>query len=126
MKKVLLSCVVLFSCLSLFAQEQRRQRSIEERVKDMTGWMKNELKLKQEQVTPVDSINLLFAKAQQLLFQASDGDRSKIRESMAGLEKEKQAALSKVLSPEQLETYKTKSQEMMQNMRRGRGQGQGN
>lgn len=128
MKKILVLSVVLFSSLSLFAQDQPRQRqTVEERAKRVTEWMKTELKLKQEQIAPVDSINLLFAKTQQVLFQAADGDRSKIRESMEGLEKEKETALSKVLTPEQLDVYKKKSQEMMQNRGRGgRGGGQRN
>ncbi len=121
MRKILLMTIVLFSSLSLFAQERQRM-TVEERAKNVTEWMKTELKLTQEQLAPVDSINLLFAKTQQLLFQAADGDRSKIRESMEGLEKEKQTALSKVLTPEQLEAYKKKTEEMMQNRRRGGGQ----
>ncbi len=123
MKKIFLLTVILVSSLSLFAQEGRQRMTVEERAKNATEWMKNELKLSPEQITPVDSINLLFAKTQQLLFQAADGDRSKIRDSMEGLEKEKQTALSKVLTPEQLEAYKKKTQEMMQNRRRGGGSG---
>jgi hypothetical protein len=121
MKKILLLTVILFSSLSLFAQEQRQRMTVEERAKGVTEWMKNELKLTSEQIAPVDSVNLLFAKTQQLLFQSADGDRAKIRESMEGLEKEKETALSKILTPEQLEAYKKKSQEMMQNRRRGGG-----
>ncbi|MDR1371393.1 MAG: hypothetical protein LBJ72_14925 [Dysgonamonadaceae bacterium] len=123
MKKILLLTVILFSSLSLFAQEQRQRMTVEERAKSVTEWMSKELKLTPEQITPVDSINLIFTKAQQLLFQTADGDRTKIRESMEGLEKEKEAELSKVLTPEQIETYKKKSQEMMQNRRRGGGRG---
>ena len=123
MKKILLLTIVLLSSAFLYAQEGRQRMTVEERAKSVTEWMKTELKLTTEQVAPVDSINLLFTKAQQLLFQSADGDRSKIRESMDGLEKEKDAAFSKVLTPEQLEAYKKKNQEMMQNRRRPGGQG---
>ncbi len=105
----------------MFAQEGRQRMTVEERAKSVTEWMKTELKLTSEQIAPVDSINLLFAKTQQLLFQSADGDRTKIRESMEGLEKEKVTALAKVLTPEQLEAYKKKAQEMLQNRRRGGG-----
>ncbi len=116
MKKILLLSVVIFASFSIFAQGGQRM-SVEDRAKRTTEWMKTELKLADQQVTPVDSINLLFAKAQQRLFQAAEGDRDKVREQMTALEKEKENALSKVLTPDQLETYKKKTQEMMQNLR---------
>ncbi len=119
MKKILFFMVILLSSLSVMAQGGRQRMTVEERAKQISEWMRTELKLSQDQIAPVDSINLLFAKTQQLLFQAADGDRDKIRESMDGLEKEKVAALSKVLTPDQLETYKKKTEEMMQNRRRG-------
>jgi hypothetical protein len=53
---------------------------------------------------------------QQVIFQSVDGDREKVRETMAALETEKETALSKVLTTEQLDLYKTKRGEM-----RGRG-----
>jgi len=122
MKKIFLLLVAL---LPLFApvkaqNSQGGQRmSVEERAKMTTEWMTKELDLTVEQITPVDSINLLFAKAQQIIFQSADGDREKIRETMEALEKEKEASLSKVLTVEQLELYKKKRVEMAGSRRRG-------
>ncbi|MDR1719051.1 MAG: DUF4890 domain-containing protein [Dysgonamonadaceae bacterium] len=138
MKRFSLMAMVLLFSFSLFAQEQQGSRparqggqpgrgqrmTVEERAKQQTTWMKEELKLKDNQVAKVDSINLVFTKTQQVLFQSSEGDREKIRESMAGLEKEKEAALGKVLTSEQLATYKTKVKEMA-TQRNNRGGGDG-
>ncbi len=123
MKNLLLSCVMLLSITMVEAQQppQGRQRmTVEERAKQITEWMTTELNLTSAQIAPVDSINLLFAQAQRVLFQAAEGDRDKIRENMTVLAKEKETALAKVLTPEQLEAYKKKNAEMMDNFRNRR------
>lgn len=110
---VLLSISVVFSQLPQSGGGQRI--TVEERAKKITEWMTTELDLTQEQIHPVDSVNLLFAKVQQSYFQAVDGDWDKLREAMITLEKEKENALSKILTEEQLENYKTKVQEIVNN-----------
>jgi hypothetical protein len=102
------------------AQNSRggQRMSVEERAKMTTEWMIKELNLTSEQIVPIDSINLLFAKAQQIIFQSSDGDREKIRETMQALEKEKETAFSEFLTTEQLDLYKKKRDEMAAGRRR--------
>ncbi|MDR0507185.1 MAG: DUF4890 domain-containing protein [Dysgonamonadaceae bacterium] len=120
MKKGLFTAALLLCTLVLTnAQNQPRSQrmSVEERAKMITEWMTKELNLTQEQINPVDSINLLFAKAQQVIFQSSDGDREKIRESMDALEKEKEISFAKILTAKQLDLYKKKQAEMIK-MRR--------
>jgi hypothetical protein len=95
-----------------------QKMSVEERAKMTTEWMIKELNLTSEQIAPVDSVNLLFAKAQQVIFQSSEGDREKIRETMLALEKEKETAFSGILTAEQLELYKKKRSEMLENSRK--------
>jgi hypothetical protein len=127
-KSVLFIAGWLLICLSLPAQTPQggRQRgegrrfAAEEMAKRTTEWMTAELNLTAEQTAPVDSINLLFAKAQQILFQSAEGDREKLRESMPALNQEKEKALSAVLTEEQLELYRKKVTEMAQNRRRQR------
>ncbi len=128
MKKIrLLVIFSLLSCGIAFSQppQGRGQRmTIEERSQKTTEWMTKELDLTKEQITPIDSINLLFTKTQQVLYQSAEGDREKVRDAMNALEKEKETALSKVLTSKQLELYKTKikeMKEMMENRRRGSG-----
>lgn len=124
MKRIFfLGFILTFGTLFLFSQPPQggRQRvTIEERAKRITEWMVTELSLTEDQVAPVDSINLLFTKTQQILLQAADGDREKIREAMTALETEKTEALAKVLTSEQLENYKKKSSEMKNQRNSGR------
>ena len=117
MKKIVM--FVFFALLSIsiaFSQPPQGggnlRMTVEERAKRTTEWMTKELDLSQDQVVLVDSVNLLFTKVQQSYFQAVDGDRDKIREAMATLNKEKEEALSKILTNKQLENYRIKVQEM--------------
>lgn len=106
--------VLLCASTVIFAQEQRgerRQFDPAETAKRQTEWMKTELKLTDKQVAPVDSINLVYAKKQGELFQNRDGDREARRQAMTDLNTKKEAALGKVLTKEQLETYKKRVQE---------------
>ena len=120
MKKIgMFASFALLSISIAFSQPPQgsggQRITVEERAKRTTEWMTKELDLTQEQIVAVDSINLLFTKVQQTYFQAVDGDRDKIREAMITLGKEKEESLSKVLTPSQLEKYKVKNQEMMNN-----------
>ncbi|MDR1676177.1 MAG: DUF4890 domain-containing protein [Tannerella sp.] len=127
-KSVLLVAGWLLIGLSLHAQTPQEGRprgegrrfTAEEMAKRTTEWMTAELNLTAEQTAPVDSINLLFAQAQQILFQSAEGDREKLRESMTALNQEKEKALSAVLTEEQLELYRKKITERATNRRRQR------
>jgi hypothetical protein len=120
MKKLVVCIVAICMCIPLFAQEPQgggqrgdgRRFSPEEMAKRTTEWMTKELNLTAGQTAPVDSINLLFAQAQQILFQSFDGERDKIREAMTALNQEKEKALTGVLTEEQLELYKKRVSEM--------------
>lgn len=117
MKKLLL--LVLFSVIFSGVHAQRNRITVEERAKRNTEWMKNELNLSEEQIPPVDSINLLFTKAQHVLMQNEEGNREKIREALTALDAQKTESLKTVLTSDQLETYKKKSEEMRNNRNRG-------
>jgi LAS superfamily LD-carboxypeptidase LdcB len=124
MKKFLFVAVCLFVVsVSIYAQ-QRNRRSPEESAKRMTDWMTSELKLTQEQIVPVDSINLVFAKAQAKLIEAANGDFNSVRESMQKLNEEREKAYAKFLTKEQLEAFKKLYQERMRN--RGGNRNRGN
>lgn len=122
MRTFVLFIVSLFvACVSLHAQGRQgggQRLTAEEMAQRQTEWMTTELKLTAEQKNPVDSINLLFARAQQILFQSADGDREKIREATTALNQEKEKALAAVLTDGQMEEYKKKSAEMMNSRRR--------
>lgn len=133
MKKI----IVLFSALLIafcsYAQEGEKRTpgtrmTVEERAKRTTEWMVAELNMTEEQVSPVDSINLLYTKTLHVLIQSAEGDRDKIKESLDALEEKKVEALSTVLTPEQITAYKEKTKTMRENMRNreGRGNREGN
>jgi Spy/CpxP family protein refolding chaperone len=116
MKKIALFVLLLFSSTVIFAQSEgrgNRQFNAEEYAKRQTEWMKKELSLTETQIAPVDSINLLYAKKQQELFQNGGTDRDKRRQAIAELTTKKNEAFAKVLTKEQLETYKKKSEELL-------------
>ncbi|MDR2763963.1 MAG: hypothetical protein LBB90_02925 [Tannerella sp.] len=127
-KSVLLVMGWLLICLSLPAQTPQggrprgegRRFTAEEMAKRTTEWMVAELNLTAAQTAPVDSVNRLFAQAQQILFQSAEGDRGKLRETMTALNQEKEKALSNILTEEQLELYKKKVAERAPNRRRQR------
>jgi LAS superfamily LD-carboxypeptidase LdcB len=121
MKKVFvaIACMVIFS-ITGFAQRNNK-RSPEEMAKQMTERMKTELKLAEEQVVPVDSINLVFAKAQAKLRENANGDFASIREDMQKLYALRLEAYEKVLTKEQLEAYKKIMEERMRNREGRRG-----
>jgi Spy/CpxP family protein refolding chaperone len=120
MKKMILLTVCVLLCTPIFAQSpQGGQRlSPEEMAARNTEWMTKELNLTAEQKTSVDSINLLYAKAQQILFQSFEGERDKIREAMTALNEEKEKALTEILTAEQLKAYKDKASQRMNERRR--------
>jgi Spy/CpxP family protein refolding chaperone len=115
MKKFVFVAVLLLSMTTLtFAQFPGggTPLSPEESAKRNTERMTTDLKLTPDQVAKVDSLNLVFAKRQTALFEkAQGGDRSQMRDEMQKLNTEREAAYAKVLTKDQLETYKKLQQE---------------
>jgi Spy/CpxP family protein refolding chaperone len=130
MKKTTFLAFLLLATTLVFAQRPeggrrtdggRGQFSAEEIAKRNTDWMTKDLNLTEEQIAPVDSINLLYAKAQVVLFQSATGDRDAIREAIRELGVKKEEALSAVLTDEQLDLYKKKMSERGNRRNRGNG-----
>jgi len=121
MKKILFVIACLF-IVSLTASAQRVQRSPEENAKRMTELMTTELNLTPEQVAPIDSINLVFAKAQAKLMEKANGDFASVREDMQKLNALRVAEYAKILTDEQLQSY----QKMMEERRKNRPPREGN
>ena len=126
MKRILLTiaCLLVVSA-TMFAQRGNTQRTPEENAKRTTERMKTELNLTAEQVAPVDSINLVFAKAQAKLMEKANGDFASVRDDMQKLNALRLKAYEKVLTDEQIEAYKKMMAERMRN-RGQQGGGNGN
>jgi len=121
MKKFLFAIISLFIVSVAVSAQQPTQRTPEENAKRMTERMKTELNLNPEQVAPVDSINLVFAKAQAKLIEKANGNYASVREDMQKLNALRLEAYEKVLTDEQIQAYK----KMMEARMRNRGN-QGN
>ncbi|MDR1121531.1 MAG: hypothetical protein LBM08_11510 [Dysgonamonadaceae bacterium] len=114
MKKLIFVCCTLLCVTALMAQREsnRPRATVEERAKRTTEWMTQLLNLTPEQIPPVDSINLVYAKTQQVLFQSAEGDREKIRAALTALEEKKQEALATYLTEDQMKAYRQRMTEM--------------
>jgi len=117
MKKLLFVIVCLFVISGIAFAQRGNNRTPEENAKRMTEQMKDSLGLTPAQIAPVDSINLVFAKAQAKLMEKANGDFSSIREDMQKLSALRIEAYEKVLTDEQIEAYK----KMMARRMRNRG-----
>jgi len=127
MKKVLfVSICLLLASAAVFAQQgQRAQRTPEEMAKRQTERMTADLKLTPEQVAPIDSINLVFAQARTKAFEKANGDFASVREDMQKLNALQLEAFGKVLTDDQLATYKKQMAERRQRGPGGQGGGEG-
>jgi hypothetical protein len=101
---------------------QYQQMSPEERAKQETEWMKNDLSLTAQQLVKVDSINLKYAKKRtEMRSQMQGQDREAMMAKMQEIQALKEAELKPVLTEEQMKKYR----ELLPQRRGMRGNGQG-
>ena len=115
MRKGLIAIMFAFASITAFAQRPDTNRTPEQRAEAQTKTMTESLKLSEDQQKQIYTLNLDRAKKMEELRDSQNQDRSKMRESMEAFNTE----LSKVLTPEQQEKYKT----MMEERRNNRGGG---
>ena len=116
MKKVLFGIICLLALsFTLSAQQgqggNRQQRTPEESAKQTTEQFKTTLKLTTQQVSKVEEVNLVYAKAQTKLQESmrsggGGGDRTAMQAERTKLETQRGAALEKILTKEQMDAYK--------------------
>ncbi len=112
MKRVLIAVLLTFAGLNAFAQRQGEFRTPEQRAEMQTKSLTEQLKLTDVQKEQVYTLNLERAKQMELARKEQNRDREKMRASTEAYNE----ALSKILTPEQQETYKKSMEE-----RRSRG-----
>jgi Spy/CpxP family protein refolding chaperone len=115
MKKLLLVAVILLSSVAL--SHAQRPETPEAAAKQNMEWVKTFLTLNDDQTPKVEAIFLDSSKKMFAIFESGDFDIEKFQKLLA----EQDTALGKVLTKEQLETYKKKFQERMEAMRGGGG-----
>ena len=128
MRKILFLFVglLVISATGFAQQGQRGQRlTPEESAKQYTELMTSEFKLTAQQVTSVTPVNLEIAKEQAKLMENANGDFSSMREGRQKLEEKRVASLEKILTKDQMDSYKKWAAERQQRGPGGQGGGQG-
>ncbi len=105
-KVSLFSALFMLVALSSYGQRGRGGDfpSPEERAKQQTAQMAENLKLTDEQEKEVGNINLAYAKKMMEAREEAAGDRDAMRTKMGVMMKEKNGAIKEVLTEEQLKT----------------------
>jgi flagellar motility protein MotE (MotC chaperone) len=117
MKKIFLSAVILLSCVA-FANAQMPEPG--EVAKMQVAYFKEFIpNLTESQSTRLESVITESVKVVFAAFEKANGDFDGMQETMEKLEKEKQDALAKFLTEEQMEVYRKKQQELMERFRNG-------
>lgn len=110
-KQILCVAMMAFMFTAAFAQKTKSPKSPNDRAKAMTGWMKTNLKLNDEQAAKVLSINQKYASMNQELQGGSQSKMEKMKTFKAN-EKAKDAELKGVLTPDQYAQYQAKKEAM--------------
>lgn len=101
----------------LAAQQKSLQDSTpEQRAKMQTEWMKTKLGLNSSQTTQAYNLNLLYAQKNESILKSSEGKMAKFKK-LRPIQKEKDAALSKILSTDQFKKYQELKDQLIQNLK---------
>jgi len=117
MKRGIIAILMVFASMTAFAQRDMVKMTPEARAENQTRALTKNLNLTEEQQKQIYTLNLTRAQKMEEMRNSRDADRSKMKDSMEGYNKE----LSKVLTPEQQEKYKTTMEERRKNGGMGRG-----
>jgi|GEM_PF-930115 Spy/CpxP family protein refolding chaperone len=120
-KFILTLAVLMTATIFSFAQRgNTKEHDPEKRAERQTAKMVEHLSLDDKQAAEVKAINEEHAMKMKEAHLANKGkDKEALKPVKADLEKSRTAALAKVLSPEQLQTYKTKKAEMKESRKGG-------
>ena len=110
-KQMVCLAIMAFMCLPAFAQNQKSAKSPDDRAKAMTGWMKTNLKLTDDQAAKVLTINQKYASMNQDLQGGTQSKMEKMKAFKAN-EKSRDAELKGVLTSDQFSQYQAKKEEM--------------
>ncbi len=106
--------ISLITYLFLFVNSYSQEKEIPpapDRAAKLTEWMKTNLQLTAEQVSPVQEINLKYANKMDDLRKSSQGRRAKMQ-TLKSDNKAKDAELKKILTADQFKTYLAKKEEI--------------
>lgn len=119
MKKILVNSFFLAGLLfvmNIIYAQKKTSSTPEERANKLTGWMKTNLQLNDDQVTQVQNINLKYANKNQEL-QTQSMSRKQKMQTLKQNDKAKDAELKNVFTADQYDTYQTKKDELRKQMK---------
>ena len=119
---ILMTALLIFSISAIYAQQGngmgRGNATPEQRATRQTERMKEQLKLTAAQEPKVSAINLKYAKKIEDVRKLTD--TAAMRKAVVGLNKQKEAELKGILTPDQLKSYQKLVEEMMARQRQMR------
>jgi len=128
-RNLFLSMVLgLFLVGGLNAQDQPPQQSFQQRAQQRIDELKKELVLTKDQTTKFDAIYKESSEKMAKAREAAGEDREGMRAKMTEINKDRDAKIEKILTPDQVKKFKdyqAKQQAARQNMQRGGGGGGG-
>lgn len=110
---------LMFAATQIFAQSKLKEMPADERAKLQTERMTSSLKLNQEQTEKVGQINLKYAQKMDPVMQGSGSKMSRFK-AFNSINKDKEAELKGVLTPEQFGQFQKQQQEMKDKLREQR------
>ena len=119
MKKIVVNSLSIIGLLLVFNivyAQKKISSTPEERANKLTGWMKTNLKLNDDQAKQVETINLRYANKTQELQSGSISRKEKMK-TLKGNDKAKDAELKNVLTADQYNTYQAKKDEIRKQMK---------
>lgn len=126
-RNLILSMVLgLFMVGGLNAQDQQPQQNFQQRNQQRIDELKKELALTKDQVTKFDAIYKEFNEKMAAAREAAGDDREGMRAKMQQMNKDRDAKVEKILTPDQVKKFKdylAKQAAARQNMQRGGGGG---
>ena len=107
-RSLLAACLMLAIAAPVFAEEAKTAKSPEDMAKEALAKWKDTLKITDEQAPKFEAAMTESYQKMAEAKTAAAGDKAKMKESMGQIMKDRDAALSQILTPEQMKTYHSK------------------
>lgn len=117
-RNILIISLILFTGLMTFAQNGKfKNKTPKERAKAYTEMMQSVIKMSPAQLAKVEAINLQTANEMEKIKNENSNSISKWSQAM-DVQKKRDKAFESVLTKQQMEVYKAKKAEMMEQMKK--------
>lgn len=121
MKKILLTCCLLFAVVAASFAQGMQRRSPEERAKQL----QTQLKLNDDQTAKITAIYKTQTTKMDSIRTAANGDRDAMRSGMMGLRESTNTQIKAILTPDQATAYQKMLDDQRARFQQGGGGGGG-